>query len=198
MANSLGLDKSLKATESITAKLVRIRALFQLLDLWLEWRDLSDPARAVELAKHLQMLVGLSSRKRAARELGDWLPERSLVFIEHEIKSINTLLSKLDADANEIARLRGHLEEIRWCCEISRLIHQLERQVDPNSQYLQLRRDQMTQKVELTANVPSVHGVYVGLFNKAIRLVSRTSEIWRDLQRESKSFLTGTDPHKAS
>lgn len=198
MANSLGLDKTIKATESITAKLVRIRAMFQLMDLWLEWKDVKDPARALELAKHLQLLVGLSSRKQALAELKEWLPERALAFVQHEIDSIVSILGKLDVDKHEAAQIRGHLKEVRWCCEIARLIHSLERHADPQTANLELHHDQIRQTVEITQTVPSAQGVYQGLFSKALRLVTRTSQLWRELQREAKSFLTGADPQQAS
>lgn len=198
MATSLGLDNTIKATESNTAKLVRLRAIFQLLDLWLEWKDVENPVRAVELAHHLRMLVGLASAKHAARDLKDWLPDRLLAYVEHEIDSIGAQLERHAIDTKLATRMRGYLEEVRFNSQIVRLIYQLERQADPNRANLQLSRDQVTQTLELTAGNPAAPRIYARLFGKCIKLTTRAGEIWRDVQKEQKSFLTGADPRQVS
>jgi hypothetical protein len=195
MSSSVGLDKRVKARESVPARLVRMRALFQLLNLWVDWRTRRDPSHPVELARHLRLLVGLSSTAQAARELRTWLPERSLVFVLNDIASIKRTIVRLKLDDQAgIDQFTAHLDELAWYCQLANLLYRLERQVAPHSQYAGLRHDQITQAVEVVNLDPELQGGYSELFARGVRVVSRAAKLWRKLQRETRSFLSGAEP----
>jgi hypothetical protein len=198
MAMNLGLDTAVKATESNTSKLVRLRAIFQLLDLWLEWKEVENPARAAELATHLRTLVGLAPGGNTMQLLREWLPDRLLVYVEHEAEAIVAQLARHEIVSKPATRMRAYLDEIRFNAQVVRLIYRLERQADPNLANLTLSRDRVTHAIELTATDPSTQRVYSRIFSRSIKLTTRAGEIWRELQRQEKSFLSVPDPRQVS